>query len=100
MATDEVLDMSCTCDPVDRADEDACVARVAAALAPLRDGFVNAVVADLMLGGEARQITILADQWFGVEIELKDGWTIFLPCDDVEHGLARLWEAAEARRTE
>lgn len=98
MAADVILDMACSCGP-GRLAEDACVARVTAAIGPLRVAFVTEVLDDLLIqpGGVAR-IDVVADQWFGVSAHLTTGERIFLPADEVEHALARLWEWVHEHR--
>lgn len=100
-------DFMCVCSDESKATTEACTKRVMEDLGDDRGNLVSAVVMALNWGLEGPyygQIDFMGcDQWFGVSAvvwtyednERKDVGTIWMPCDFVEDGVARIWELAQ-----
>jgi hypothetical protein len=93
------LGMVCTCTPGDLAAAEKRTQRVRDTLPKSGGPLVTAICGSLLMNHGVRTVQIYADQWFVIEAIARDGTRYVVGCDEVEHGIARIWEEIHDQTT-
>jgi len=99
---DSLTDFMCVCSDTERNKSEACYQRVLQALDATPENLLSKVVYDLQWGYQDDEsyafiTSIACDQWCGIraKVEGPKQADIYVQCDVVEHGIARVWEMAK-----
>lgn len=93
------LGMVCTCDAQDLQAAEGRTRRVRDTLPESGGPLVTAICGSLLMNQGVGSIEIHADQWFAVTAVTRDGTRYVISCDEVEHGLAKIWDRVHADRS-
>ncbi|GAB3077732.1 hypothetical protein GCM10027080_24930 [Pedococcus soli] len=90
------LGMVCTCVPRDLAAAEEVTRRVREVLLESGGPLVTAICGSLLMNHGIECIEIRADQWFAITATARDRTRYRVSCDEVEHGVARIWKRVHA----